>query len=335
MGMYASRVSFSEADPLPGSELAAFVAAVESGTVQGAADALALTQSAATKRIQRLEGRAGAPLLARGARGVEATALGQRLYPLAKQALSALAEAGAALTAHQRAQDLTISASLTIGEFLLPGWMASFRAQATGIHAQLEIVNSTAVIAAVREGRAEIGFVEGIDPLDGLEVLTVAHDRLVVVVAPGHRWARRRQVAPRELRGEPYFTREKLSGTRVVAESALAAAGVSLEPTMSVASSQSLKRAVAAGGFTILSELAVDAEQRSGALVSLGLRGLDLERELRAVRRTRATHRPPARAFWQWLVELGGDRPSAAATAPRRAAEPTVGSPASSVRAQF
>ena len=46
-------------------ELAAFVAAVESGTVTGAADALELTQSAATKRLQSLERRLGTELLER------------------------------------------------------------------------------------------------------------------------------------------------------------------------------------------------------------------------------------------------------------------------------
>ena len=60
-------------DPLSGRELAAFVTAVESGTVQGAADALALTQSAATKRLQALERRVGYPLLERTAQGVRAT----------------------------------------------------------------------------------------------------------------------------------------------------------------------------------------------------------------------------------------------------------------------
>jgi DNA-binding transcriptional LysR family regulator len=297
-------MSFSEADPLPGAELAAFVAAVESGTVQGAADALTLTQSAATKRIQRLEARAGAPLLVRAPRGVVASPLGQRLYPLAKQALAALGEAGSALTALGEVHDLALSASLTVGEFLLPGWMASFRAQAPDVHAQLEVVNSAAVVAAVRDGRAEIGFVEGLDPLEGLAVKTVGSDRLVVVVAAGHRWSRRREIAPRELRGEAYFTREKLSGTRVVAESALAAAGISLAETMSVASTQSLKRAIAGGGFTIISELSVEAEIRSGVLVALPLRGLDLSRELQAVRRPNGPYRAPALAFWRWLGEL-------------------------------
>jgi DNA-binding transcriptional LysR family regulator len=302
-------MSFSEADPLPGPELAAFIAAVESGTVQGAADALALTQSAATKRIQRLEARAGAPLLTRERHGVEPTALGQRLYPLAKQALSVLAEAGAVLTEPDTVRELKISASQTIGEFLLPAWMAAFRAQSPEVRAQLDVVYSPGVVAQVRDGSTDVGFVEGLDPPDGLEALTVARDRLVVVVDADHRWARRRQIAPGELMGEPYFSREKLSGTRVVADHALAAAGVRLAEAMSVASVQSLKRAIASGGFTIISELSVEAEQRAGTLVTVPVRGVDLRRDLHAVRRPKGPHRPPAVAFWTWLTQLSASLP--------------------------
>ena len=61
-------------DPLSGRELAAFVTAVETGTVQGAADALALTQSAATKRVLALERRVGHRLLERTAQGVRSRA---------------------------------------------------------------------------------------------------------------------------------------------------------------------------------------------------------------------------------------------------------------------
>ena len=72
-------------DPLSGRELAAFVTAVERGTVQGAADALALTQSAATKRLLALERRVGRPLLERTAQGVRVTEAGAVLYPLARE----------------------------------------------------------------------------------------------------------------------------------------------------------------------------------------------------------------------------------------------------------
>src|SRR5215471_8885725 len=81
-------------------ELAAFVAAIESGTISGAADALELTQSAATKRLQSLERHLGVGLLERGRFGVRATDAGRLLYPEAKHALAALAHAGAVVGAH-------------------------------------------------------------------------------------------------------------------------------------------------------------------------------------------------------------------------------------------
>lgn len=79
LGRHADRdLPRGRANPLPGSELAAFVAAVEAGSVHGAADALQLTQSAVTKRILTLEQRVGGRLLERGRFGVRPTELGRR-----------------------------------------------------------------------------------------------------------------------------------------------------------------------------------------------------------------------------------------------------------------
>lgn len=295
--------TFSAADPLPGGELAAFAAAVETGSVQGAADALVLTQSAATKRIANLERRLGGEVFERGRFGVRPTELGRTVYPFARRALDALAEVGhTARSLDSAAADLHISASLTIGEFLLPAWLAQLRPEHPKIRPQLEVVNSTLAIAAVRERRAHVGFVEGLDALDEFESLLVATDRLLVVVGARHPWARRRSVAPRDLLTEPYLTREAASGTRTVAEAALARVGVVLEPALQAASLQSVKRAIGDEGFTLISELTIEAERRAGVLVGLPVRGVDLQRELHAIRRPR--QRPPAvaREFWNWLA---------------------------------
>jgi DNA-binding transcriptional LysR family regulator len=292
-------------DPLASGELAAFVAAHEAGTVQGAADALALTQSAVTKRIQSLERRLGAPVFQRSRLGVTPTPFGASLYPPAKRALSQLAEVARVAAAGRGQADagLRISASHTTGEFLLPGWLLQFRAVAPDVHPQLQIINSAGAVDEVRRGTSHIAFVESRDALPGLEMMVVGHDRLCVVVAAGHRWARRRHVAVGDLRGEPFLTRERNSGTRAVAIDAIAAAGVTLEPALEAASTQSLKRALGRSGFTIVSQLAIAEEQRAGTLVGLPVRGVDLTRELRAVRRRRDGAPGAARAFWRWLAE--------------------------------
>src|SRR3979409_2236755 len=80
----------SVANPMAGSELAAFVAAFEAGSIHGAADALQLTQSAVTKRIQTLERHVGGRLFERGRFGGRPTELGRTVYPAAKRALDAL-----------------------------------------------------------------------------------------------------------------------------------------------------------------------------------------------------------------------------------------------------
>jgi DNA-binding transcriptional LysR family regulator len=292
----------SAAEPLSGRDLAAFVAAVDSGSVQGAADALALTQSAATKRLQALERRLGVQLLERGATGVEPTAPGRALYPLAREALAALQAAEAAVGGSESVPTLRLYASHTIGEMLLPHWLSAFRAVAAGYRITAEIANTGEVAHAVREGVAEIGFVEGpVAAMRGLRELVVAHDEIRVVVAASHPWARRRAVPLAVLAGEPLLARESGSGTRAVALERLAQAGVELTPALEVSSTEGLKRAVLSGGYTLLSERTVTAELVAGTLAAVPVAGVDLRRPLRAIKRSRPALAPPARRFWEWL----------------------------------
>jgi DNA-binding transcriptional LysR family regulator len=264
---------------------------------------LQLTQSAVTKRIQTLERRIGGRLFERGRFGVRPTELGCTVYPAAKRALEALGGV-AELVELSRANgsvDLRLSASQTIGEFLLPGWLAEFRRERPDVRPRLEVVNSHGVLDAIRENRCEIGFIEGPDCPPGFDALTIARDEIVVVVVAEHPWARRRAVTPGDLVRESYLAREEAAGTRAVATAALARVGTELTPALEAASFQSLKRALVGGGFTLISRLTIEAEERAGVLVGLPVRGVDLHRELRAIRRRRPALSTAARAFWRWL----------------------------------
>jgi DNA-binding transcriptional LysR family regulator len=294
-------------EPLNAGELATFVAAVESGSITAAAEALELTQSAATKRISSLERRLGVRVLERSRMGVVATGAGRALYPEAQRALGALRQAAAVVGRHpDSAPTLHLAASHTIGGFLLPGWLSRFRRDHHALHTQLEILNSRAVLASVRYEQVEVGFIESLDPTEGLEVLTVLSDEIVAVVAADHRWARRRSIPAQLLATEPYLSRETGSGTRAVATDRLAAAGITLTPTIETASTQSLKRAVLDGGFTLISGLTIEAETLAGTLHAIRVDGVDLSRPLRAVRRRRPSATPEAARFWRELKQIAG-----------------------------
>lgn len=296
-------------DPLSARDLAAFVCAVEQGSVQGAADNLTLTQSAASKRVLALERRVGQTLLERHSGGVRLTVAGQLLYPAAREALAALERAEACLLANAAHPTLRIQASRTVGETLLPEWIAAFRTGEPATHIYVDVTNSTDVIEAVRAGRVEIGFIEGPTAvLHGLKDSVVAEDELFVVVAAGHPWAKRPSIPVKDLGDQPFFAREQGSGTRAVIDAGLAESGLELTPTLDIASTEGLKRAVLTGGFTLLSRRSVAAELASGELSAVRIRGTSWRRYFRAVRRSRPALNGPAQRFWRQL-ERGAARP--------------------------
>lgn len=85
--------------------LRAFVAVVEEQHFGRAAERLFLTQQALSKRVTRLEGLLGVRLLDRGPRSTPLTAAGERLLPMARQAVDAI---DAAVDSVLRAGTLTV-----------------------------------------------------------------------------------------------------------------------------------------------------------------------------------------------------------------------------------
>jgi len=293
-------------DPLASRELAAFAHAAEAGTIQGAAEALSLTQSAATKRIQQLERRLGVRLLVRSSSGVAPSEAGRALYPKACEALAALREAERSVRSLNEVEVLRLAASHTVGEFLLPAWLTRFRLAAAGVQPQVDVVNSTAVLELLRRREIEMGFVEGEDRLDDYELLAVARDQIHVVVAPSHRWAKRRSLDAEELTREPYVAREAGSGTRSVAEGRLRLAGVKLTASFDLASLGGVKLALAGGGFSLISRLAVREELQAGTLAAIPVAGASMDRTLFAVRNRDSLRSPGATRFWRFLRAVDG-----------------------------
>ena len=182
---------------------------------------------------------------------------------------------------------LRVSASMTVAEYLLPGWLTMLRARDPATAVALTAGNSAEVAAAVLDGDADLGFVEGPDLPPGLASAAVGADRLTVVVPPGHRWEKRRSgITAAELAATPLVTRERGSGTRRYFEDALRGQG-GLDPVPPVAelsSTTAIKSAVAAGiGPSVLSSLAVAPELAAGTLRPVKVTGLDLGRRLLAV----------------------------------------------------
>ncbi|MBB6348888.1 LysR family transcriptional regulator [Nonomuraea muscovyensis] len=270
----------------------------ELGSLGQAARAAGIAQPSASKRIALLERRLGLPLLERTPRGSTLTAEGKMVAGWAAQVLAAAHELTRAAEAvrHRGAAHLRVAASMTVAEYLVPRWLGELQHREPGVQVGLDVVNSADVAARVLAGEVELGFVEGPSVPDGLARRVVGTDRLVVVVAPGHAWARRRTaLRGAELAATPLVVREPGSGTRVTLDVAFAGLRQA-RPRLELGSNSAVKGAAQAGvAPAVLSGYAVEAELATGRLVEVPLAGVDLARSLRAVwRRGRPLTGPAA-----------------------------------------
>ncbi|MGX6607208.1 LysR family transcriptional regulator [Micromonosporaceae bacterium Da 78-11] len=254
------------------------------GSVGRAAAEHRISQPAASAKLRELERRLGLTLLHRGPRGSTLTGTGALVADWARAAIDAADALATGVAALRVTHDsrLAVAASQTVAEYLLPAWLVALRAAHPSLSVTLRAANSADVAAAVLGGGVELGFVEGPSVPAGLESVTVATDRLTVVVAPEHRWARRRRgVTAAELAGTPMVAREAGSGTRRAFEESLPEPAA--RPLLELSSTTAIKHAVAAGsGPAVLSSLAVTAELAAGTLVAVPA-GVPLDRRLRAV----------------------------------------------------
>ncbi|WP_371616699.1 LysR family transcriptional regulator [Streptomyces sp. NBC_00454] len=261
---------------------------IELGSLGRAAEAHGISQPSASSRIRYLEKLVGLPVLERSTLGSRPTPAGALIAEWAGPVVEAARQLGAGIDTlrEQRDSRLHVAASQTVAEYLFPKWLVALRTSAPGTTLTLEPGNSATVARAVLEGRAGIGFIESPRAPKGLESRLVARDRLVVVFAPRHPWARRTDITLAELAATPLIQREPGSGTRTSFERAVAARVPGWQPAalMELSSTTAIKNAAAAGvGPAVLSSLAVSAELASGSLKTTTVTGLDMTRSLRAV----------------------------------------------------
>lgn len=258
---------------------------VRYASVSRAAAEYGISQPSATVRLRRLERDLGVRLLERSSAGSHPTPDGRLVAEWSETLLSAARElVGAAESLRSRAGPaLRIAASYTIAEYLIPGWLARFPDQPERVSIEMEVVNSTGVLARIREGRADLGFIESPVSIGGLASCLVGDDELVCVVGRDHPWARRRTpVSASTLASTPLILRERGSGTRESFVAALARAGFAEPATsMDLGSTAAVKTAVVSGaGVSVLSRLAIVDDER---LRIVPVTGLDLARRLRAI----------------------------------------------------
>ena len=294
-------------------QLRIFVAIAERQHVTATARALNLTQSAVSNALAALEERHAIRLFDRVGRGIVLNENGRTFLGEARAVIAraALAEAVLADLTGLRRGRLGICASQTIAGYWLPGRLVRFHERYPAIELDVAVGNTHEVAEAVLDGSCELGFVEGEVDHPLLEQTEVGQDRLVILVHPSHRWARRDAVRVGELAGAEWVMREAGSGTRSSLEAALATVGcdpTALQLRMTLPSNEAVLSAVQAGdGVAALSEHVACAALAAGRVVAIRF---DLPaRSFRMLRHRDRTRTRTAGAFVDALATASPDHP--------------------------
>lgn len=239
---------------------------------------------------------------------VELTQAGAALYSCATEILKLhdLAKRSVADLVELVTGSLTIGASFTIGEYVLPRVMAAFLKKYPEVKFFVTIGNTELIHERALEGSIDIGLVEGHVEDKHLIIEEFLQDEMVLIVSKQHHLAKNKYILRDELENETFIMREEGSGTRISLEEVLEE--ISLKPAnvVTLGSTQAIKEAVEAGlGVALLSKWALRKEIKLGTLKIIRIRELKKTRSFKFIRRKECFESKACNEFRKFILTGG------------------------------
>lgn len=253
------------------------------------------TQPAISAQIRLLEDEVGARLFDRSGGKVALTDAGRVWKEYAESLLRTRGEGVQAVADlhHTPRGELHIAANEGSCLHVLPEVFADFKRLHPGVQVRIRRGEHNDILEQVLENRVDFGLVSLPVREARLKVVPLHRDEILIAVGRGHAWAgRRAPVTLAELVREPLLL-PRSGQTREAIEELLAPAGLPLQISMELDSTELLKGFAAAGlGVAFVPRTLAAAEAHAGELHLLALDGRRLHRDLGLIfRRDRALGR--------------------------------------------
>src|SRR5215469_14468737 len=174
-----------------------FCDVVETGSFSRAAQLNHVTQSAVSQQIRALESRYEQKLLSRSPRQVTPTAVGERLFRGCKEILARFAEVEQELS--EQGADINGTASVStiysVGLHELQNIQKTLLKTHPKVNMRLSYRRNDQVYDDVILGAADIGIVAYPQPRAGVDIIKFRDDKLALVCAPSHPFAKKQKIA--------------------------------------------------------------------------------------------------------------------------------------------
>lgn len=240
-----------------------------------AAETLHMTQPAVTFQVRQLEEYFNTRLFDRTHNRISLTEAGERVYEYADRIFDLyndMENSVREMTGEIRGA-LTIGASTTIAEYMLPSLLGDFGTRYPEVTIHLRVSNSEGIVSMVENNTIDLGVVEAPVGNKNLVVEVCRQDQLVAIVPPNHELGERESVGIDDLLQFPFICREEGSGTReVINEYLNQHCNSHLNISMELGSPEAVKGAVEAGmGVSVVSRATIQKELKLDTLRAINL----------------------------------------------------------------
>ncbi|GAO25874.1 LysR family transcriptional regulator [Alicycliphilus denitrificans] len=204
-----------------------FVAVYECRSFRRAAERVHVTQSTLSHQMAQLESELGERLFDRVGKGLRVTEAGDLFIVFARRALQEVDAGVQALSenASRLQGELCVGTTHTFNLRFIPGCVASICAQHPAVRVTVTELTAESVCRQLIDGAIDMGLSYRPGDMSGLEFEPLYDEQMVLVVAPSHKFARRKRLRLAELHRQPLVLMPKEFETRQMLDRCFSACG--------------------------------------------------------------------------------------------------------------
>ena len=236
-------------------QLEIFEAIARLGSFTRASEELYLTQPTVSMQMKKLTDMVGVPLVEQVGKKLFLTDAGKELAQSCREVFGIMDRFTMSVAEQQGLKKGRLAlAAVSTASYFAPRLLGEFSKLYPGVEVSLKVTNREQLLASLADNLADL-YILGQPPND-IDVVAKAFmcNPLVVLAAPDHPLAGKKNIPLARLAKEPWLIREEGSGTRAAIERLFVEEGLEFRPRMALGSNEAIKQAILAGlGIAVMS----------------------------------------------------------------------------------
>lgn len=255
-------------------QLKIFYYAAKNGNLSSAANELFITQPAVTKGIQRLQEHYEIKFVDFVGKKLMLTDAGEVLYQIAEKIFEMEKQAEESIRDFQQRKrgQIRVLSSESFGDYYLPHIIIPFSKAYPLVRISMNILPTEQVVEKTASLNCDLGFISYPVEHKKLSVREVLEDKLVIITAPNHPLAHKKNLKPKDLEGQNFIMHEKGSAPRRAIEELIRKNNISIGIPLELSSNRAIKRAVEERtGIALISRKVANEEIRAERLKAINV----------------------------------------------------------------